>query len=272
MRVRGFRVAPSQHQNYFWLLLLTTVTKTTKVPPWHLYASWQNLLSLSLLFHFWYPFVNIGWKKFNASLHAKSAAVQTQIIDVRLRPFGLAVAVMIFLSLSVFLFDETLSFFIGFSVKTGYTGNFWSISPIWRWKSGPHNPSGLSQSNVLRLQRILLFSLFPKKIELHHSYIVCRRTAHSFHCTVKNLLCFISSKISSSSGFTLWLSATSRKRLWSYKEVHSAWRFALQFHGLRFRTLVRMEMITCFCVFHGILPSNQRNPSLFHGFFRIKCH
>ena len=32
------------------------------------------------------------------------------------------------------------------------------------------------------------FSLFPKKIELHHSYIVCRRTAHSFHCTVKKFV------------------------------------------------------------------------------------
>ena len=26
-----------------------------------------------------------------------------------------------------------------------------------------------------------------------------------------------------------------------------------------------------FLCFHGILPSNQRNPLLFHGFFRIKC-
>ena len=32
------------------------------------------------------------------------------------------------------------------------------------------------------------FSLFPKKIELHHSNVVCRRTAHSFHCAVKKFV------------------------------------------------------------------------------------
>ena len=60
----------------------------------------------------------------NASFNTKCTAVQAQIIGMSLRPIGLAVTVMIFLSLSVFLFDETLSFFIGFSVKTGNTGDF----------------------------------------------------------------------------------------------------------------------------------------------------
>ena len=97
--------------------------------------------------------------------------------------------VVVFLSLSVFLFDKALSFFIGFSIKTGYTGNF--LIHVSNNEDG--NQALIILQDCLRAtsynyKGFSFFSLFPKKIELHHSYIVCRRTAHSFHCTVKKFV------------------------------------------------------------------------------------
>ena len=128
-------------------------------------------------------------QEINASFNTKCTAVQAQIIGMSLRPFGLAVTVMIFLSLSVFLFDKTFCFFFCFSIKTGNMGDF--VFHISKNENG--NQSRIVLQDGLRAasyyyEGFAFLCFFPKEIELHEGNVVCWRTAHSLNGTVKEFV------------------------------------------------------------------------------------